>query len=117
MALSGIPGNVLPDVGNFWQWLRPDKIVHLFLYAVFVYLLINNTSKYLGAPKLPAKYLTALLLIGIIFGALTEILQVVAFVNRSGSFFDFLANFIGCLSGLGIYLITTKKIQRKITKQ
>ena len=117
MILSGTPGDFMPEVGSFLDWLRPDKVVHIILYAVFFYLLIDASVKQFVISKLGAKHLILLLLIGIMFGAITEILQAKVFVNRHGSVYDFLANIIGCLVGLAIYSYKVKKKSRKITNQ
>jgi len=39
LIITGIPGNYFPKVTTFWDWLSPDKIVHLFLFSIFVLLL------------------------------------------------------------------------------
>ncbi|MBU1011646.1 MAG: VanZ family protein [Bacteroidetes bacterium] len=112
--MSGVPGNMIPKVENFWSWLRPDKIMHIFLYGVFFYLLLNSVAKHLNTAVLGIKRLIILLTIGIIFAALTEILQAKIFINRDGSLYDFIANMIGCLAGLTIYLVTSKKKHIKL---
>jgi VanZ family protein len=114
LILSGIPGNQLPRVGKFWEQFSPDKIVHLFLYAIFFYLLIKSTVKHKGDKGLAQRTIFYLLLIGIIFASFTEILQASIFINRTGSIYDFIANTIGCLIGLTIYLVLTKKKQIKL---
>jgi len=114
LILSGVPGNMIPKVENFWSWLRPDKIMHIFLYGVFFYLLLNSVAKHLNTAVLGIKRLIILLTIGIIFAALTEILQAKIFINRDGSLYDFIANMIGCLAGLTIYLVTSKKKHIKL---
>ena len=114
LILTGVPGTALPKIGNFWDWMRPDKVIHILLFGVFFYLLSKGTAKKIGAVKLAIKRILALLLIGIVFAALTEILQAKLFIHRNGSLYDFIANVIGCLIGLSIYLILTKKKQIKL---
>jgi len=114
LILSGIPGNIFPKVDNLWNWLRPDKIIHIFLYGVFFYLLLNSTAKQLNTAFLGVKHILILLTVGIIFAALTEILQAKIFINRDGSLYDFIANMIGVLAGLTIYLVTSKKKHIKL---
>ena len=114
LILSGVPGNMIPNVGSFWNWLRPDKIVHIFLYGVFFYLLLKSTANQLGTAFLKIKQVVILLTVGIMFAALTEILQAKIFINRDGSVYDFIANMIGCLAGLIIYLGISKKKHIKL---
>jgi len=114
LILSGVPGNMIPNVGSFWNWLRPDKIVHIFLYGVFFYLLLKSTANQLGTAFLKIKQVVILLTVGIMFAALTEILQAKIFINRDGSVYDFIANMIGCLAGLTIYLGISKKKHIKL---
>jgi hypothetical protein len=109
LVLTGVPGNVIPKVGNFWDWMSPDKLAHFFLYGVFIYLLLKNTLKQSSASALNKKQILLLLIVGIVFAAITEILQAKVFINRNGNWYDFGANVIGCLAGLAIYSLKTKK--------
>jgi len=109
LILSGVPGNMFPKVDNFWNWLRLDKIIHIFLYGVFFSLLLKSTAKQLNTAVLGIMHILILLTVGIIFAGLTEILQAIMFINRDGSLYDFIANVIGCLAGLTIYLVISKK--------
>jgi VanZ family protein len=100
---------MFPKVDNFWNWLRLDKIIHIFLYGVFFSLLLKSTAKQLNTAVLGIMHILILLTVGIIFAGLTEILQAIMFINRDGSLYDFIANVIGCLAGLTIYLVISKK--------
>ncbi len=113
LIITGIPGTVIPKVGNLWDWFGLDKLAHFFLFTTFFYLLIRSSSKQLQLKKLPVKIIFYLFLIGIIFAGLTEVLQDKLFINRNGSLYDFIANVIGCMAGLAIYLVPTKKKQIK----
>lgn len=114
IILSGIPGNMMPKVGDFWNLFKPDKIIHVFLYGIFFYLLLRCTAKQLRITVLEVKQILILLTVGIIFAALTEVLQAKIFINRDGSLYDFIANMIGCLAGLTIYLVISKKKHIKL---
>lgn len=109
LILTGIPGSALPKVGNLWDWIRPDKMAHFFLFAIFLYLLIKSRARHLQPKKLPIKNILLLFLVGIVFASLTEILQEKLFINRNGNLYDFVADAIGCLAGMAIYLIAAKK--------
>lgn len=69
----------------------------------------NGYVKYLQQEKLNFTKRFLILTIGIVFGSLTEILQVFLFVNRSGNIYDIIANIIGCTLGLAIFLVINKK--------
>lgn len=69
----------------------------------------NGYVKYLQQEKLNFTKRFLILTIGIVFGSLTEILQVFLFVNRSGNIYDIIANIIGCTLGLTIFLVINKK--------
>lgn len=86
-----------------------DKIAHFILYSIFTYLMANGYVKYLQQEKLNFTKRFLILTIGIVFGSLTEILQVFLFVNRSGNIYDIIANIIGCTLGLTIFLVINKK--------
>ena len=50
-------------------------------------------------------------LISVLYGALTELLQIYIFIGRYGSIYDFCADVIGCVLGIFIFrLIFRKKI-------
>lgn len=100
---------MLPKVENLWEWLGFDKIAHFILYGVFTFLLAYGFVKYHQQEKLNFKKGLLILVVGIVFGSLTEILQTFLFVNRSGNIYDFIANLIGCSIGLIIFLVINKK--------
>jgi VanZ family protein len=111
LVLCGIPGNKIPEL-TFWQWLKPDKIVHLLIFGVQCYLLLyafNTTTAPLWLNR-HAALLALLLTIG--YGGLTEILQTFVFINRYGDVRDALANALGAVAGCYFY---RKKI--KVRKQ
>lgn len=110
LVLSGIQGNAFPNVPSFIEWLKPDKIIHIFIYCVFGYLLQTGFTRQFSEKK-KRYYITLFsLFFGIVFGAITEILQFYIFIGRNGNIFDFFANVLGCLAGISIYyLIISKK--------
>jgi glycopeptide antibiotics resistance protein len=52
----------------------------------------------------------------IVYGGLLEIMQGTLFQERSADVFDFIANSIGVLLGLGLYRITENKILKHLIK-
>ena len=109
LILSGIPGNYIPHIISFSEWLGPDKILHVLIYGVLVFLLIRGfrgqyTSKWLNEHAIETA-----IVIGIIFGLLTEILQMFVFSGRSGNVYDWLADIAGCFIGWGAHHIFFRK--------
>ena len=99
LVLSGIPGSYIPHVIRFRDWLHPDKIVHLVIYAVFVLLLLRGFYKLPGKHWLNRYAIHSALAIGIIFGFITEVLQVYVFIGRNGNIYDWAADIAGCMIG------------------
>ncbi len=110
LFLTGLPGTYFPNVETFWEWLSPDKIVHVFIFGVQTFLVLfafrlqylSGTNRFI--------YKSTLVSITIVFALLTEILQVYVFVGRDGNAYDFVANVIGVVVGLLAYnLLYNKK--------
>jgi hypothetical protein len=103
LILISIPGNLLPQVPPFLSLFQPDKLVHLFLFTVYVYLWIYGLKKqdnYIIA-KRNAVFLA--ILNGVILGGGTEILQYFFIPGRLCSIYDFIANVAGCFVGWGLF--------------
>ena len=111
MILCGLPGSYFPKVKTFWEWLGPDKIVHTLMYAVLAFSIIfGYRDEYCQRPKsyrIKLQWIT--LIISIAYGALTELLQLYLFRGRYGSFYDFIADVIGCVLGIFIFKIIFRK--------
>ena len=113
MVLIGTPGNYIPKVITFWNWLSPDKIIHLLIFGILTFLLIRGFQKQFSFQKLRLYSKQSALIFGIFFGLLTEVLQIFVFTGRYGSMYDFSANTLGCLLGLLFYNLINRKLQRK----
>ena len=116
MILCGIPGSHLPKVKTFWEWLGPDKIVHSIMFtALAISILFGYRHEFCERDKsYRQKLLLITFLISISYGALTEILQKYVFIGRYGSYYDFLADVIGCILGIFIFnIIFRKKMIKK----
>lgn len=111
VLLMGIPGNRFPEIRSFWDWLKPDKAIHIFLFGVWAYLAIRqNTPQY---PHSTRRLISIAFFAGILLAATTEILQELVFVNRSGNIYDFFANVAGMVFGIILYLATHRKKSMK----
>jgi VanZ family protein len=112
-TLSLLPGRHLPGIPDFFRLLKPDKIIHLILFATFVFLLLQSILKQYGYAFFRFYGIIIAVITGIGFGALTEYLQYSININRSGNIYDFIANTLGCLIGLALFLILRRKKMRK----
>ena len=45
MVIMGLPGNCFPTVVSFWDWLGPDKIVHLFVFGILSFSMLWGYRK------------------------------------------------------------------------
>jgi VanZ family protein len=98
-----MPGIMIPRVPMFIDLYAPDKLVHLFIFGVFVYSLLKG---FVQNPVLSFRIASFYsLLISIAFGGITELLQVYIFTYRQGSIYDFIADGIGSLVG---YLVCSR---------
>ncbi len=113
LLLTGLPGNYFPTVVSFFDWLSPDKIVHLILFGGQSFLLLYGFREDYFSGKNRITLIVLALSIGIFYGFLTEVLQRFVFVGRSGNVYDFIADTIGVIVGfLAFYLLYRKKINR-----
>jgi VanZ family protein len=100
VLLHVIPGNVFPRIPHYLDLLKPDKLLHAALFAVFVFLLAGAFRKE-GSPSLLRRYpALAAVITALLFGAILELVQHYLIPNRFGSVYDEIANAVGCLAGL-----------------
>ena len=110
MILTGIPGSCLPHVKPV---VGLDKVVHLLMYATFAFLCLWGYRKQFVSNGLAyqKKALLLAVVISIFYGGLTEMLQEYLVPGRTGDWFDFLADSIGTL--LGVYVFLLFYLQKK----
>lgn len=111
--LTGIPGDVFPVFPDFWDLLKPDKIIHLALFGGLVFFFFKGIARQYNYMVLRS-YGTILVVMvsSLIISGLTEYLQWKVFINRSGNYYDLIANMVGCLLGwLAFRLVYRKKIR------
>lgn len=117
MVLIGIPGKYFPTVISFWEWLGPDKIVHLIMFAILSFSSLWGYRKTLFDNNYPhTKIYLIISTATISYGGLTELLQKYLFTNRYCSVFDFIANTIGCFLGISFFYLLVQKKLKKIKK-
>ncbi len=97
---------------TFWDWLTPDKLVHLFIFGVFTFLLLwGYRAQYLQPAKRFA-LVRNVFGIGLFYSGFTELMQTYVFVGRYGNVFDLLANIIGSMLGIGLFMLMMRKNKR-----
>lgn len=112
LVLMGTPGNYFPSVNSFWDWISPDKIVHVFVFGTLSFLILRGLlPQYIASSR---RYVFVIWAVGLAlaYGLLTEVLQAHVFVGRNGNAFDFYADGIGAFVGwLGFMIVYGKKIK------
>ncbi len=112
LLLTGLPGNFFPEIKSFWEWLSPDKVVHLVMFGTLSFLiLLGYREKYEKGNR--TKLVLTAVIISILYGILTELLQRYIFVGRSGNLFDALADAVGALLGWWLFIPVFKKLKSK----
>jgi len=109
LILLGLPRSDFPDI-SFLNIPNLDKVVHAGLFFVFIFLLCRGFAMQQKFSFLKKTPLLSSFVIGIFYGGLTEILQATVFIERTGDFFDFLADTAGCFAGLIFFVFLKKKI-------
>jgi VanZ family protein len=98
LILLLMPGTMIPRVPSWIDKLHPDKFVHLFIFAVFAFLLIQGFRKQ-DSPATVQKYaLLWAILIGLFIGGSTELLQGWVIPLRAADWYDFFADSAGTLA-------------------
>jgi len=100
LILTGLPGNYFPEIHSFWDWVSPDKMIHLFMFGSFTFLVLWGFRGQYSLKKNRIRLIIITAILGFFYGGLTEILQSTIFVMRDGNIYDFMANVLG--GGLGI---------------
>lgn len=95
LILIGLPGYRFPNN----ELLSTDKFIHFGLFAVLSLLWMQAFHKQNAIPMLRFDAGYYVLLIGILFSGITEILQGIVFIQRSADIMDYLSNCAGVLGG------------------
>lgn len=99
LVVSGYPGNHVPKV-PVWQF---DKLVHGVIYLVLSITLLYAFQKQYNQSEKRILLQVVIIVFGIFYGGFMEILQHYIFINRSGNWYDFIANGVGAILGVFIY--------------
>jgi len=114
LLLTGMPGSYFPKVTTFWDWLEPDKAVHLFIFGVLAFLILFGYREQYFNSKNRYIFGVVTVITTAVYGLVTEVLQYYVFVGRSGNRFDFFADAVGAVLGWLLFnYLYRKKIKQK----
>lgn len=94
-----IPGNYIPRVSSFLDWLGPDKFVHLLLFGPLAYLLLAGFKRQRSSLFLKKYTVITVFASGIVFALFTEGMQLYVIPGRNGNIYDLLADTLGLALG------------------
>jgi VanZ family protein len=98
-----LPGSALPKENNLFSLLHIDKLVHISLFAIFIFLIKSSFNT-------PFKYYNLIILfITGLYGYTVEIIQREWIPGRSFDLYDLLADIIGAITGMLIWQWMAKK--------
>jgi VanZ family protein len=112
--LTLLPGDYIPRTINFPDWLSADKILHLLLFGVYLFLLPEGFRKQVWFAKLRRKPVITSLVIGIVFAFFIEVMQMHVIPGRNGNIYDFLADIAGSLLGVTCWHIIRRNEKKKL---
>jgi VanZ family protein len=99
-----IPGDILPEIPKLMNLFEPDKLVHLFLFLVLIFLMLRGFTHEASPDYLRNNAFFLALLITIFISGLTEVLQHYVIPGRIASLYDYIANVVGCFVGLWTFI-------------
>ena len=108
LLLSSYPGNKITTPS-----LHLDKIVHVLIYAILTILLLKASYKQYTIINMRLKVNIFVILFGILYGGVMELLQHYVCIKRSGNLYDFTANGIGVIIGVLMFPLIVKALPIK----
>ncbi len=103
MVVSVIPGPDLPSL-SIWE---PDKVMHVFVYAVLTYLTFQWIKPFPAYTSLNKRAIFSVT-VCILYGFIIELIQLIL-PTRSFDMLDALANTVGCLVTITCILVFSSK--------
>lgn len=116
LLVSSIPGDFIPAGLDIWGDIGPDKILHLFLFGIFSFLMMRDLFRFRPEALKPLNVIS-IILIGMVFGIFTETLQRFFIPGRSGNVLDLAADAAGIIAGWLFFQMVFKKEIRGIKKK
>ncbi|MEI6455128.1 MAG: hypothetical protein WCO93_02470 [bacterium] len=113
VLLTTLPGSVFPELPRFMDLFQPDKLVHVFIFLVFVFLLVRG-FRMEGTPLVIRRNAVTIgLTIAVTIGGITEIMQGLVIPMRFASPYDFIANVSGSILGTFLFIIWEKRKRKR----
>jgi VanZ family protein len=106
IILLTLPGNDLPATGFFAQIPQFDKLVHIGMFGLLVYLFGVAIQKTL---KKDRSFMLLVVATGIFYGIVMEFVQKYWAAQRSFDLADIAADTIGCIAGYALLVIRFRK--------
>jgi hypothetical protein len=94
LVITLMPAPAVPRLGLLGRY-HVDKIIHALLFAVQFLLLVRAFRMHPRSKNVRGHAVSISILITVLYGAITELLQHVSGGGRSGDPFDFLADAAG----------------------
>jgi VanZ family protein len=112
-ALISMPASAIPEQ-SFFNIPHFDKLVHATIFFIFSFLICvgfyYKNSIYKKKQVLYSQFIIVLI-VGLIYGGITEIIQEYFLIDRDGDWIDFCANTVGVFMGiLGFSLLKNTRI-------
>jgi VanZ family protein len=101
-----MPGESMPYT-NIWDEIAFDKLAHLFVFAVLVFLLIIGFTKQYSYYNLREHAVKFALVASMLYGIAVELMQSLA-PGRTIEIGDMIANLIGCGLGYAFFYLVYK---------
>lgn len=115
VLLTLTPGNYIPKITSFLDWLSPDKIVHLFLFGIYAILLFEGIRRQSWNLYLRKKAVFTGFWVGMVFAIFTEVMQKYVIPGRNGSYYDFLADTLGLFVGYVSWRIIRRNDKKNLS--
>jgi VanZ family protein len=113
-VLTLVPGNYIPRITSFLDWLSPDKLLHFILFGTYAYLLAKGFRKQAVYGFLKQNPVIFSIIIGIVFASFIEVMQKFVIPGRNGNLYDFLADVLGTFLGITTWYITGRNGKKKL---
>jgi VanZ family protein len=106
IVLLTLPGNDLPTTGFFTEIPQFDKLVHIGMFGLLVYLFGVAFQKTLKKDRI---FLLWVAVLGILYGVAMEFVQKYWVASRSFDLKDIVADTVGCLVAYVCLLLRFRK--------
>ncbi|MEE4257529.1 MAG: VanZ family protein [Bacteroidales bacterium] len=113
-VLTLVPGNYIPRITSFLDWLSPDKILHFILFGTYAYLLAKGFHKQGISSLLKQNPMIFSIIIGIVFAFFIEVMQMFVIPGRDGNVYDFTADVLGTFLGIGTWYIAGRNEKKNL---